>query len=259
MAVPVNTVAPAITGTVDVGETLTSSTGTWTGGADSYAYQWQRIVDGLASDISGETANDYVVSVADSHNTIRVKVIATNNSGDSLPAYSAATITVPHEWFIVEDGSGLSNSVSFCSNEDADQYHARRGNTSWTSISHTTKHGLLIKATDYMEQVYRDRWQGARVLSTQALSWPRNSVVVDGFAVDADIVPTEVKNACAELALKASTSTLYADQGQIKTRVVIGPIETDYASGSSPATQFKAVSAMLRPYLNPTGNMGIRV
>ena len=38
--VPVNTVLPAITGTVRAGETLTCGTGTWTESPSSYAYQW---------------------------------------------------------------------------------------------------------------------------------------------------------------------------------------------------------------------------
>lgn len=161
---------------------------------------------------------------------------------------------------VTETGSGSSTAESYITVAAATTYHAAQGNTAWASLaSDTVREQLLRKATGYMEQVYRDRWQGTRVLSTQALSWPRYNVVVDTFAVLSTVVPTEVQNACAELALKASTSTLYADQGQIKTRVVIGPIETDYASGSSPTTQFKAVSAMLKPYLNETGNMGIRV
>lgn len=39
---PVNTVAPAVTGTPQVGQILTVSPGTWDPGADSYTYQWQR-------------------------------------------------------------------------------------------------------------------------------------------------------------------------------------------------------------------------
>ena len=39
-AVPVNTVVPAITGTAQVGETLSGSDGTWTNTPTSYAYEW---------------------------------------------------------------------------------------------------------------------------------------------------------------------------------------------------------------------------
>ena len=41
-AVPQNTAKPSVTGDAVVGEELTASNGTWTGGVDSYSYQWQR-------------------------------------------------------------------------------------------------------------------------------------------------------------------------------------------------------------------------
>lgn len=59
---PTNTVAPAISGTVREGQTLTCSTGTWTDiEALSYTYQWKR--DGVS--IGGATANTRVLSGAD--------------------------------------------------------------------------------------------------------------------------------------------------------------------------------------------------
>jgi len=40
---PVNTVAPAVTGTTVVGQVLTTTNGTWTGvPTPTYSYQWYR-------------------------------------------------------------------------------------------------------------------------------------------------------------------------------------------------------------------------
>jgi hypothetical protein len=83
---PANTVLPAITGTPQVGQTLTVSNGTWTGNpAPTFARQWQ--ADG--ADIPGATASTYVLQPGDLGKLIRTRVTATN-SGGSAQATSAA-------------------------------------------------------------------------------------------------------------------------------------------------------------------------
>lgn len=72
---PVNTVAPVASGTVRIGQTLTSTPGTWTGTpTPTYAYQWRR--DGV--DIGGATASTYVVVAADMACEIDCVVTASN-------------------------------------------------------------------------------------------------------------------------------------------------------------------------------------
>lgn len=41
-AVPVNTVAPTITGTTTIGSTISATNGTWSNSPTSYRYQWQK-------------------------------------------------------------------------------------------------------------------------------------------------------------------------------------------------------------------------
>jgi hypothetical protein len=76
---PVNTVVPAITGTTTEGETLTSSTGTWSGTVVSYTYQWK--ADGV--NISGATASTYVLTSSEIGATVTVAVTATNEVGST--------------------------------------------------------------------------------------------------------------------------------------------------------------------------------
>ena len=72
---PVNTVAPAVTGTATFGQTLSTTDGTWTGTpAPTFTYQWQRVT----TNISGATSSTYVLVAADVGNTIRCVVTATN-------------------------------------------------------------------------------------------------------------------------------------------------------------------------------------
>ena len=84
-SVPVNTAAPAITGSSAAIGLLTAGTGSWNYGPTSYAYQWYR----GGSAISGATGSTYATSDQDSGQTITVAVTASNNVGASSPATSA--------------------------------------------------------------------------------------------------------------------------------------------------------------------------
>ena len=77
---PVNTVAPAITGTAQEGQTLTCSTGTWTGNpTPTYAYQWKR----NNIDIGSATNSTYLLVTADVGQSIKCMVTATNAVGSA--------------------------------------------------------------------------------------------------------------------------------------------------------------------------------
>jgi hypothetical protein len=93
---PANTAPPTIGGgTTAVGQTLTASTGGWTGNPTSFAYQWQRC-DGAGAGcalIEGAFAATYLVVPTDAGSTLRVAVTATNAVGSST-ALSAATAVV---------------------------------------------------------------------------------------------------------------------------------------------------------------------
>src|SRR5215212_70149 len=94
-AAPVNTVAPTISGTPQVGQVLTANNGTWTNSPTSYAYQWLRCNGGGNScvNVANGTQKTYTLVGADAGRTIRVKVTATNADG-SASAQSEATPVV---------------------------------------------------------------------------------------------------------------------------------------------------------------------
>jgi predicted secreted protein len=87
---PYNTVLPAVTGTLDEGDTLTTTNGTWLGDATiTFARAWQRGNANDANDpswdaISGETATTYVLAAADVGKYIRCRVTATNSVGSTV-------------------------------------------------------------------------------------------------------------------------------------------------------------------------------
>ena len=90
--------APTITGTAQVGETLTADTA---GIADadgltnvSYSYQWAANDGSSDTDIQDATGSSYTLVDADEGKTVRVKVSFTDDAGNDETLTSAATATV---------------------------------------------------------------------------------------------------------------------------------------------------------------------
>jgi hypothetical protein len=93
---PVNTAAPTISGSSQVGQTLTASNGKWNSDTTpTYTYQWQRCdtAGNNCANIANATAQTYTVTNDDSNKTLRVVVTAHNSSG-TTSATSAQTAVV---------------------------------------------------------------------------------------------------------------------------------------------------------------------
>ena len=85
---PSNSVAPAITGTAQEGQTLTCSTGTWSG-SPTYTYQWKR----NGSNIGSATNSTYTLVTADVGTSVKCMVTATNFIGSSTADSNTVTPT----------------------------------------------------------------------------------------------------------------------------------------------------------------------
>ena len=94
-ASPANSVLPVVNGSAVEGQTLTASTGTWSGSPTSYSYQWEdcNTAGEACSNITGATSASYKLAAGDVGHTLRVVVTATN-AGGSGKASSAASATV---------------------------------------------------------------------------------------------------------------------------------------------------------------------
>lgn len=75
IALPSNTVAPAISGTAVVGQTLTTSNGTWNGTPLTYDYRWFRGTTQI-----GTNSSTYTLLQADAGNTSNITCIVTANN-----------------------------------------------------------------------------------------------------------------------------------------------------------------------------------
>ena len=89
---------PTISGTPQVGETLTADSSAFTDedGLDdvSYSYQWIRSDNGADTDIAGETDSTYTLVLADLGKTIKVQVTFTDDADNAESLTSVATETV---------------------------------------------------------------------------------------------------------------------------------------------------------------------
>ena len=100
IAVPANTVAPATSGVLRPGETLTATTGTWASdlAISGYTYQWQVSANGSTgwanATGAGATTASYTVAPADVWKYLRVTVVAANAFGSGTAAPSAATAVI---------------------------------------------------------------------------------------------------------------------------------------------------------------------
>jgi hypothetical protein len=164
---------------------------------------------------------------------------------------------------IVETGVGLPAAESYTSVAQADAYHAARANTAWAMIDASLKEALLRRATEYMVGQYRECWKGLRTNATQALDWPRYNVQLDdvgvsGYAayVASNIVPVEVQNVCAWLALQANSGDLAPNLDRTIKQDTVGPLTTIYADGAPEKPRYTAADIALKPFLCGSGTSG---
>lgn len=173
---------------------------------------------------------------------------------------------------IVEDGTGKSDAESLASVAEADAYHTSRGNLPWINdpdMTEAAKEQALRRASDYIMQVYRLRWDGTRTSSSQALDWPRAFVIrkdfeysgLNGYTViggnyyyPSNSVPVEVKNACIELAFKAAAGELAADLEQGIVREKVDVLEVEYDKYSPQQKRYRAIDMLLAPFLKVNGS-----
>lgn len=157
--------------------------------------------------------------------------------------------------FVVEDGTAKADANSYVAIAEADGYFADRGITAWTGAD-AVKQAALVKATDYIEGRFGQRFIGSKKTTTQALAWPRT-----GAADFADtVIPVGLRRACCEYAVRALSAALAPDLKVdasgltvVATKKKIGPIETDYAV---PQTGLGSTPMLFRPY--PAADMLLR-
>ena len=152
---------------------------------------------------------------------------------------------------IVEDGSIVADSNSFVSEVELSTYAINRGVT----LSGDTD-SLLLKATDYLETL---NYKGNRYTKDQSLQWPRSNVSIDGFSVDVDEIPEDLKTAQLALALEidAGNDPLAPVERATK-REKVDVIEIEYMDGTRDSTYAPSYQRYLNKLISG-GSSGLGV
>lgn len=142
---------------------------------------------------------------------------------------------IPDVELVVEDGTGVVNSNSYCNLDFALEYCVTHGYSSWNELSEEQQKIALIKGTDYINSFFE--WKGKKMTERQSLEFPRENLF-DNNRFEVRGIPNNLKKACVEAAYLNSTSggdNLYYtkdENGKIK-RQKVDTLEVEYFEGNS--------------------------
>lgn len=138
---------------------------------------------------------------------------------------------------IVEDGTGVADAESLATVEQADAYHAGRGNeVVWAAFDRSRKEQLLRQGYDHLIGEYGGVWDSE-----------------EPFGVVEGSVPGRMVQANALLALYARSGPLAPERKPQKLKVKVGPIETEYAELEQVTRDFPDVDRLVSPFLPSRG------
>lgn len=94
---------------------------------------------------------------------------------------------------VVEDGTLVSGANSYITLAEFKAWADDRGITYGADSLLSQQ---LYRSHDYFEGL---KFKGLKADENQAMQWPRDQVLIDGYAVDSNEIPKEVKTALYEL------------------------------------------------------------
>jgi hypothetical protein len=146
---------------------------------------------------------------------------------------------------IVEDGSIVTGADSYVSVADYEAWADARG----VEYDSSLVESQILRAMDYIETL---RFIGQKSTKAQPLQFPRVGVVVDGYELDYNEIPTQLKKAVFE-SVKAESEGL-SQLANIERRTLsekVGDIAVTYADNSNSQTSVVAINKALYKLIAP--------
>lgn len=146
---------------------------------------------------------------------------------------------------IVENGTIVPNADSYVSVADYETWADARG----FEYDDTVIEGQILRAMDYIETL---RFIGQKSTKAQPLQFPRVGVVVDGFELDFNEIPEQLKKAVFEsVKAEAEGVSQLANVERRTVREKVGEIEVEYAQNSNSVTSVIAINRALHKLIAP--------
>jgi len=147
---------------------------------------------------------------------------------------------------VVEDGTVVPAANSYVSLDEFQSWADNRG------IDYGTDYTLsqqIFRATDYFESL---SFKGVKHTEDQPMQWPRDDVYIDGYAVDSDEIPTEVKTAIYELVkIEIDGDSRLAPSEREVTSEQIDSIKITYKDNAGMKRSTPALTQALRKIVKP--------
>lgn len=125
--------------------------------------------------------------------------------------------------FVVEDGTGKTDATSYISEADFLQYWENRGK------DYSGESGLeaeLNIATQYIDNLHV--YEGQKKTSSQALQFPRDSIIDRNYIDQSGVVPDAVKYAVCEAAAYELEGGTLEEATQLIESKSMGPVSVTY-------------------------------
>jgi hypothetical protein len=164
--------------------------------------------------------------------------------------------------FKVEDGTGLIDSTSYVTVEEASAYHEARSRYSvpWDNYDEALQQNALMAATQAVDDQYGNKYNGDILYpETQALLWPRTAFTnTNNRPVDGGVIPNELRIHVMEVAMSwLNQVNIYSTdnrEGDVASEsITIGGAITESVSyfqpSSSAGSNTQEADIMLKPIL----------
>lgn len=148
----------------------------------------------------------------------------------------------------VETGTGSASANSYISVAD---YKAWADNRGFTYGTDAVIEQQILRAMDYIESL---DFVGVKHTDDQALQWPRDRVIIDGYSVETTEIPKQVKAAVYEaVKIEIDGDSKLSAVDRETTSEKVGDIAISYKDNTGMKKQTPALTFALRKLIYPTG------